>query len=129
MFQFYFGDVNMQRDKFLVEQTKLDDGWVPMSVMLNFKILASLCKDVQIILKALEDSDLIEISKDNKKIRRTPDKPLPTYNEEYKKAQEARTLYLKGFPLDITMDTLKSHFEGIDSIESIVVCILRINSL
>ncbi|KAL7294630.1 hypothetical protein TKK_0011934 [Trichogramma kaykai] len=119
--EFYFGDVNMQRDKFLIEQTGLDEGWVPMTVMLNFKILASLSKDVEIILKALEDSELIEISEDKKKIRRSLDKPLPTYDDEYKKNQEKRTIYLKGFPLDSTIDALKAYFESEESIESIVM--------
>lgn len=113
----------MQRDKFLIEQTKLDDGWVPMNIMLNFKILASLSMDVKVILKALKNSDLIEISGDCKKIRRSLEKPLPTYDDIYKKAQEARTVYLKGFPVDSTMETLKTFFESTDSIESIIVSI------
>ncbi|XP_058808468.1 la protein homolog [Phymastichus coffea] len=119
--EFYFGDVNMQRDKFLIEQTKLDEGWVPMSIMLNFKLLASMSKDIDVILKALEESELIEISDDRKKIRRALDKPLPAYNDEYRKAQEARTIYLKGFPLDSTIATLKTHFESIDTIENIIM--------
>lgn len=120
--QFYFGDVNMQRDKFLNEQTKLsDEGWVPMSVMLTFKMLASLSKDVNVILKALESSDLIEISEDKTKIRRSLEKPLPVYDEQYKKNQEARTIYLKGFPLDSTIDIIKTYFETTDSVENIIV--------
>ncbi|XP_016840374.1 la protein homolog [Nasonia vitripennis] len=119
--EFYFGDVNMQKDKFLIEQTRLDEGWVPMTVMLNFKILASLSKDIEVILNALEDSDLIEISEDRKKIRRSLDKPLPVYNDEYRKAQEARTIYLKGFPMDSTIEILKSHFETTDDVETIIM--------
>jgi lupus La protein len=119
--QFYFGDVNMQRDRFLIEQTKLDNGWIPMKIMLNFKMLASLSKNVEIILKALEVSDLIEVSEDKKKIRRSLEKPLPTYDSNYRKAQEARTIYLKGFPFDSTIEILKQHFESMDSIETIIV--------
>lgn len=111
----------MQRDKFLIEQTRLDDGWVPMAIMLNFKILASLSTDVEVILKALKNSDLMEISEDCKKIRRTLQKPLPAYDDSYRKAQEARTIYLKGFPIDSTIEILKTHFESTDSIESIIV--------
>lgn len=120
--QFYFGDVNMQRDKFLIEQTKLDEGWVPMTVMLNFKLLASMSKDVDVILKSLEESELIEVSEDKKKIRRALDKPLPAYNDEYRKAQEARTVYLKGFPLDSVIETLKTHYESLN-FENIIVSI------
>ncbi|XP_011646192.1 la protein homolog [Pogonomyrmex barbatus] len=120
--EYYFGNVNMQRDKFLIEQTKLDEGWVPMTVMLNFKMLASISKNIDIILKALETSDLMEISKDRKKIRRSPKYPLPEYNEGYRKAQEARTVYVKGFPLTgITIEKLKVFFEPYKPFETIVM--------
>ncbi|XP_076621868.1 la autoantigen-like [Colletes latitarsis] len=119
--EFYFGDVNMQRDKFLIEQTKLDKGWVPMSIMLKFKMLASLSKDADVILKALESSELIEISEDKKKIRRSLDHPLPVYSKTYRKAQEARTAYVKGFPLhDTTIDKLKTFFNDFEPYESII---------
>lgn len=120
--QYYFGNVNMQRDKFLIEQTKLDEGWIPMTIMLNFKMLAALSKNVDVILKALETSDLMEISEDKKKIRRSPKHPLPEYNEGYRKAQEARTVYVKGFPfIDTTIDKLKVFFEPYKPFETIVV--------
>ncbi|XP_071646011.1 la protein homolog isoform X2 [Temnothorax longispinosus] len=120
--EYYFGNVNMQRDKFLIEQTKLDEGWIPMTVMLNFKMLASLSKNVDVILKALETSDLIEISEDKKKIRRSLKHPLPEFNEGYRKAQEARTVYVKGFPLtDTTIDKLKAFFEPYKPFETIVM--------
>lgn len=114
----------MQRDKFLIEQTKLDDGWVPMSVMLNFKMLASMTKDVDVILKALEKGELIEVSEDKKKIRRSTNHPLPEYNEEYRKAQEARTAYVKGFPLqDINIEKLKTYFSAFEPFENIIVSV------
>ncbi|XP_070523210.1 la protein homolog isoform X1 [Cardiocondyla obscurior] len=120
--EYYFGNVNMQRDKFLIEQTKLDEGWIPMTVMLNFKLLAALSKNVEVILKALETSDLMEISEDRKKIRRSLKHPLPEYNEVYRKAQEARTVYVKGFPLnDTTIDKLKVFFEPYKPFETIVL--------
>lgn len=112
----------MQRDKFLIEQTKLDDGWVPMTVMLNFKMLASMSQEPDVILKAIELSKLMEISEDKKKIRRSPKCPLPIYNEEYRKAQEARTAYVKGFPLqDTNIEKLKTFFSAYEPFENIVV--------
>nr|XP_012232331.1 PREDICTED: la protein homolog isoform X2 [Linepithema humile] len=120
--EYYFSNVNMQRDKFLIEQTKLENGWIPMTVMLNFKMLAALSTNVDIILKALKTSDLMEISEDKKKIRRSPNHPLPEYNEEYRKAQEARTVYVKGFPLtDTTIEKLKVFFEPYKPYETIVM--------
>lgn len=112
----------MHKDKFLIEQTKLDDGWVPMTVMLNFRQLTKLSTNIDVILKALEDSDLIEISEDRKKIRRSPKHPLPEYNEEYRKTQEAKTIYVKGFPqTDMNIEKLKKFFAPHKPFETIVV--------
>lgn len=112
----------MQRDKFLIEQIKLDDGWVPMTVMLNFKQLINLSNNIDVILKALEASDLMEISEDRKKIRRSPKHPLPEYNEQYRKAQEARTIYVKGFPqTDMNIQKLKVFLAPYKPFETIVV--------
>lgn len=117
----------MQRDKFLIEQTKLSEGWIPMEVMLKFKMLASLTQDIPTIVKALEASELIETSEDKTKIRRSLDHPLPVYDEEYRKAQEARTVYAKGFPLHgVTIDQLKTYFEPFEPIENIYVSIIII---
>ncbi|XP_015110676.1 la protein homolog [Diachasma alloeum] len=118
--EFYFGDCNMQRDKFLIDQVKLDEGWIPMSIMLKFKALASISQNVETILKALEDSELMEISEDRKKIRRSPEKPLPVYDEAYKKAQEERSVYCKGFPLQgTTVQVLKEFFKDFQPHETI----------
>ena len=114
----------MQRDKFLIEQTKLDGGWIPMTIMLKFKMLASMSQDVEVILKALESSELMEISEDKKKIRRSPQHPLPVYDAEYRKAQEAKTVYAKGFPLqDITIEKLTTFLNAYEPFENIIVSI------
>ncbi|XP_043273377.1 la protein homolog [Venturia canescens] len=120
--EFYFGDINLQRDKFLIEQTKLDEGWIPMTVMLNFKLLASMSKDPEVILNALESSELIEISEDRKKIRRSPEHPLPVFDEAYRKSQAERTVYIKGFPLhDIYIQKLKEFFKPYEPFENIIM--------
>lgn len=114
----------MQRDKFLIEQTKLDEGWIPMTIMLNFKLLASMSQDINVILEAVKSSELMEISEDRKKIRRSPKHPLPVYNEEYRKAQEAKTVYLKGFPLQgTTIEKLKTFLSDYEPFDNIVVSI------
>lgn len=61
--QYYFGDYNLPKDKFLQEQIKLDDGWIPLTTMLNFNRLASLTKDEDTILNALKKSSnkLLEV--------------------------------------------------------------------
>jgi len=111
--EYYFGDFNLPRDKFLQEETKKDDGWVSMETMLNFKRLADLSRDTGVIVDALKKSKaaLIVVSEDNLKIRRDPSIPLPENTEESRKALEARTAYAKGFDKEkTTLDELLDHY-------------------
>jgi lupus La protein len=111
--EFYFGDVNMIKDKFMREKLKEDDGWISMETMLNFKRLASLSTDTKQIMAALKKSEtgLMEVSEEKEKIRRSPSNPLPENTEEAKKALEARTAYAKGYPkTNICMDDLLTFY-------------------
>uniref|UniRef100_A0A8C4YB25 Small RNA binding exonuclease protection factor La n=1 Tax=Gopherus evgoodei TaxID=1825980 RepID=A0A8C4YB25_9SAUR len=119
--EYYFGDHNLPRDKFLKEQVKLDDGWVPLEIMIKFNRLSSLSKDFNVIVESLRKSKagLMEISEDKTKIRRSPNKPLPEVNDQYKNAIKNRSVYIKGFPTDATLDDIKEWLEGKGSVENI----------
>ncbi|XP_039479947.1 la protein homolog [Drosophila santomea] len=107
--EYYFGDANLNRDKFLREQIgKNEDGWVPLSVLVTFKRLASLSTDLTEIVAALNKSEegLVEISEDKLSLRRHPERPIPEHNEERRKEIQERTAYAKGFPLDSQMSEL-----------------------
>lgn len=107
--EYYFGDANLNRDKFLREQIgKNEEGWVPLSVLITFKRLASLSTDFEEILAALNKSEegLIQISEDKQSLRRHPERPIPEHNEERRKEIQERTAYAKGFPLDSEMTEL-----------------------
>jgi len=107
--EYYFGDANLNRDKFLREQIgKNEDGWVPLSVLITFKRLASLSTDLAEIVAALNKSEegLVEISEDKLSLRRHPERPIPEHNEERRKEIQERTAYAKGFPLDSQMSDL-----------------------
>ena len=111
--EYYFGDFNLPRDKFLLEETKTDDGWVTMETMLKFKRLLDLSSDKAVITAALKKSKagLIEVAEDNTKIRRNPEIPLPENTVESKAALEARTVYVKGFNNEgTTLDELLDYF-------------------
>lgn len=120
--EYYFGDSNLQRDKFLLGQiSKDEEGWVPFSVLLKFKRLAALSTDVDVIVNALVKSDegLIEISDDKTKIRRHPERPIPKYNEEIRKEISSRTAYVKGFPLQSDMSELIDFFKPYEKVLNI----------
>ncbi|ESN93098.1 hypothetical protein HELRODRAFT_69844, partial [Helobdella robusta] len=123
--QYYFGDSNLARDKFLLEQIKLDDGWVSMETLLKFNRLKQITEDPAVVVDALKKSTagLIEISEDKLKIRRDPSKPLPTSTKDSAEESKQRTIYAKGFPLDAKLDDLMEFFEKFGQVEH--VCMRR----
>nr|XP_020452001.1 lupus La protein [Monopterus albus] len=119
--EYYFGDHNLPRDKFLKEQVQLDDGWVTLETMIKFNRLKTLTTDSSVIVAALQKSKtgLLEISEDKTKVRRSPNKPLPEQNDEYRDALKQKSVYIKGFPLNTTLDEIQEWLNGKGAIENI----------
>ncbi|RUS90008.1 hypothetical protein EGW08_002195 [Elysia chlorotica] len=118
--EYYFGDLNLSKDRFLKEQVQLDDGWVASDRMMKFNRLNSICSDWDVIAEALrESSQLMEVSEDGKKIRRSPSKPLPGDSKERRDAVTSRTVYANRFPLDANLDELMLFFESFGPVENI----------
>jgi len=113
--EYYLGDVNMVRDKFLKSEVTKDQGWIPLSVLTTFKRLQSLTTDFNTIKNALKNSvsGLLQINETENKIRRHPDRPVPNSQAELELALRNRTVYVKGFPktTDVTIDKLLTFFE------------------
>ncbi|XP_006869238.1 PREDICTED: lupus La protein-like [Chrysochloris asiatica] len=91
----------------------LSVGCVPLETMIKFNRLNRLTTDFNIIIEALSKSkvELMEISDDKTKIKRSPSKPLPEVMDEYKNDVKNRTVYIKGFPTDATLDNIKEWLE------------------
>jgi len=107
--EYYFGDYNLPKDKFLQEEIKKDDGWVALETMLNFQRLKNLSTDKDVIGSALlkSTSKLLEVSEDKSKLRRNPEKPLPELSDARRQEIIGRSVYIKGFPKeDSTLDKL-----------------------
>lgn len=121
--EFYFRDANIFRDRFLKDQIKLDDGWVPLDIMIKFNRLSNLTVDLDVIAKALNKSTtgLLEVSEDNRKVRRHPELPIPEMTEESKRERRSRTIYAKGFPKDSTLDELLSYFKQFENVDIIIM--------
>lgn len=112
--EYYFGDINLARDKFLQEEIqKTEEGWVELSTMLKFVRLKKLTEDAKVIVDALKKStnDLLQVSEDGEKIRRNPEKVLPSFDGDYVKDLITQSLYLKHFPRDVTLDEIKDFFK------------------
>lgn len=106
--EFYFSDTNLPYDKFLRNETKVDDGWVKISVLLTFKRLASISKDPAVIASAIKDcaDSILEVDETNEKIRRKLDNAIPVADQEFLNNMIDRSIYCKGFPKTATMDEL-----------------------
>lgn len=119
--EYYFGDINLPRDKFLQDEMKLEDGWVSLTTMTKFNRLKQLTTNHKIIATALRKSDsgLIQISKDNVFIRRNPDMPIPENTEERRNDFNDRSAYVKGFPLNASLDVLIAYFEKIAPVDTV----------
>jgi hypothetical protein len=73
---------------------KKDNGWVELTTMLKFNRLAQITEDKEVIANALQESELIEVSEDKSKIRRSLDVPLPENTLEYWQEIKLRTVYM-----------------------------------
>lgn len=117
--EYYFSDVNLARDKFMQEELKKDDGWLPLEVLTRFNRLKVLSSDIDEIVTALKDSKsgLLEIDEANKKIKRA--QPLPEDLSEVEAALKQNTVYVKGFPETLTLDELIAFFEQYGKVSKI----------
>ncbi|CAB3410871.1 unnamed protein product [Caenorhabditis bovis] len=121
--EYYFGNINLPRDKFLQEQLKEDEGWVPLTTMLKFNRLAAISSDVEKIANAVKNSmsEIVSISEDKQKIRRNPENPLPENSLEYWQKIKHRTVYMKGFPQDTQLDAIMSWANKFGEVENILM--------
>ena len=105
----------MVRDKFLKNEVTKDEGWIPLSVLTTFKRLQTLTTDFKTILGALKNSvsGLLQIDEDTHRIRRHPQRPVPSSQAELELALRNRTVFVKGFPKseEVTIDKLLQFFE------------------
>ncbi|XP_052035248.1 la-related protein 7 isoform X2 [Apodemus sylvaticus] len=102
---FWFGDANLHKDKFLREQIeKSRDGYVDISLLVSFNKMKKLTTDGKLIARALKSSSVVELDLEGTRIRRK--KPLgerPTDEEE-------RTVYVELLPKNVTHSWIERVF-------------------
>ncbi|VDM97920.1 unnamed protein product [Thelazia callipaeda] len=119
--EYYFGDMNLPRDRFLQEERKKEDGWVPLTTMLKFKRLAQLSTDPNQIAGALKHSKLMEVSEDLTKIRRDPEAAVPQNTLEHWQTVKKRTVYIKGFSQDAKLDEILTFVKKFGPVENVLM--------
>ncbi|KAG5184979.1 hypothetical protein JKP88DRAFT_262775 [Tribonema minus] len=93
--EFYFGDSNFNRDKFLREQVKLsEDSLVPLTVLMTFNKLKSMTADEAVVLAAAKQSEVLSVSEDGLRVGRGDGATELRYDAR------PRTIYAKGFGYD-----------------------------
>lgn len=95
--EFWFGDANLHKDRFLKQLVNESrDGYVDISVLTTFNRMKKLTTDVKLIARALKNSSMIEVNLDGTKVRRKH--PLG----EDPKDVDDRTVYVELLPKDVT---------------------------
>ncbi|VDN39175.1 unnamed protein product [Gongylonema pulchrum] len=119
--EYYFGDINLPRDRFLQEELKKDSGWISLETMLKFNRLSRISSEIDVIAEALKHSKLMEVFEDGSKIRRNPEKPLPDNSLEYWQIVKLRTVYIKGFEQDTKLDEIMNFVKQYGKVENVMM--------
>ncbi|XP_044270387.1 la-related protein 7-like [Tribolium madens] len=100
--EFYFSDSNLTKDRFLSQLIK-ENPFVDLSVFLKFNKIRKLTTNIEDIQKAVQKSQLIELSEDRNSICRT--KPVKEKNNV-----DECTIYVERLKSDATHEWLSSVF-------------------
>eukprot|EP00054_Salpingoeca_dolichothecata_P036829 m.8820 g.8820 ORF g.8820 m.8820 type:complete len:642 (+) comp7071_c0_seq1:248-2173(+) len=99
---FYFGDDNFPKDKFLQKHASKADGFVELAVVASFKKMKKITKDIDMVIEALQTSEVVELSSDNSKLRRKH--PLPPQPED----PMQRTVVIDNVQADASVDSVRA---------------------
>uniref|UniRef100_A0A7E4VJ83 Lupus La protein n=1 Tax=Panagrellus redivivus TaxID=6233 RepID=A0A7E4VJ83_PANRE len=127
--EYYFGNVNLQRDRFLQDEMKKDHGWVPIDVLLTFNRLKQITTDKKVIAAALANSEVVDVHEDGEKVRRNPDVPLPENSLEFWQEIKSRTAYVKGFEPTTTLDEIVEFLKPFGNVQNVVMRKTKVTKL
>ncbi|NXU55924.1 LARP7 protein, partial [Turnix velox] len=102
---FWFGDVNLHKDRFLREQIeKSRDGYVDISLLVSFNKMKKLTTDGKLIARAVKSSSVVELNLEGTRIRRR--QPLG----EQPKDVDSRTVYVELLPKNVNHSWIERVF-------------------
>uniref|UniRef100_A0AAX7W403 La-related protein 7 n=1 Tax=Astatotilapia calliptera TaxID=8154 RepID=A0AAX7W403_ASTCA len=103
--EFWFGDVNLSKDRFLKKlMEESDRGYVDISVLASFNRMKQLTTDTKLIARALKNSSVVELNLEGTKVRRQ----LPI--GELPNDVDSRTVYVELLPKDVTHSWIERVF-------------------
>ncbi|KAE8630569.1 hypothetical protein XENTR_v10000877 [Xenopus tropicalis] len=102
---FWFGDVNLHKDRFLREQIeKTRDGYIDISLLASFNKMKKITTDSKLIARAVKNSSVVEINLSGTKIRRRF--PLGEKPQDV----DSRTVYVELLPKNVTHSWIERVF-------------------
>lgn len=106
--EFYFGDANLTKDRFLMQLIN-ENPYVPLHIFLEFNKMKKLVTKSEDLVKALEKSQLLELNEDKTSVRRITE--IPTTRDA-----DDRTIYVEAIPTDATHDWIIKTFSRFGSV-------------
>ncbi|XP_034412895.1 la-related protein 7 isoform X2 [Cyclopterus lumpus] len=102
---FWFGDVNLHKDRFLKKIIdESDDGYVDIFMLASFNRMKILTSDTKLIARALKNSTVVEVNLEGDKVRRQfPIGDVPNDVDD-------RTVYVELLPKDVTHSWIERVF-------------------
>uniref|UniRef100_A0A034VA57 La-related protein 7 n=1 Tax=Bactrocera dorsalis TaxID=27457 RepID=A0A034VA57_BACDO len=101
--EFYFGDANLSKDRYL-KQLMDKDPYVPLDIFLTFNKMKALTSSVEEIKKSLTNSELLELDENNSRVRRKTALPVERNVDD-------KTLYVEALPAAADHDWVRQAFE------------------
>ncbi|XP_024144107.1 la-related protein 7 [Oryzias melastigma] len=103
--EFWFGDANLHKDRFLKKIIdESDDGYVDISVLTSFNRMKKLTTDPKLIARALKNSTVVEVNLEGNKVRRQHplgDSPVNS---------DSCTVYVELLPKDVSHSWIERVF-------------------
>nr|XP_057923000.1 la-related protein 7 [Doryrhamphus excisus] len=103
--EFWFGDANLSKDRFLkklIEES--EDGYVDLCVLASFNRMKKLTSDTKLIARALKNSSVVQVNLEGDKVRRQ--KPIGDLPNDV----DSRTVYVELLPKDVTHSWIEKVF-------------------
>ena len=116
--EFYLSDANIRQDKFVKSLLKDDDGklqdrrFIGLDVFMKFNRIKQLTNDVEDLKIALSDSPVVELSEDEKSVRRK----FPVNND---KDVIGSTIYVEKLPDPVDHDWLSELFSNFGRVDHV----------
>ncbi|XP_029027793.1 la-related protein 7 isoform X2 [Betta splendens] len=119
--EFWFGDVNLHKDRFLRKLIDdSDDGYVDISVLASFNRMKKLTTDTKLIARALKNSSVVQVNLEGNKVRRRlPISDVPS-------DVDSRTVYVELLPKNVSHSWIERVFTKCGNV--VYISIPRYNS-